>query len=143
MKNFYKLITWSYTRFRRSTDKYFGSFLANHAGWFDERFLDNYCVQCGSCGEDGCCKTQNCTGGLFCAGYYGPVRKGPVEELVRLKRSSEDFSEVLYKNQQKMIEAGIDAALAEVRRQGGPDYLLLEARNDGLAAARDVNLGEE
>lgn len=36
----------------------------------------------------------------------------------------------------KLVEVAIDAALAEVRRQGGPEYLLTEARSEGLAAAK-------
>lgn len=36
----------------------------------------------------------------------------------------------------KIVEAAVDAALAEVRRQGGPEYLLTEARSEGLAAAK-------
>ena len=36
----------------------------------------------------------------------------------------------------KLVEVAVDAALAEVRRQEGPEYLLLEARNEGLAAAK-------
>lgn len=35
-----------------------------------------------------------------------------------------------------MVEAALDAALGEVARQGGPDYLLKEARSEGLSAAR-------
>lgn len=36
----------------------------------------------------------------------------------------------------RVAERALDAALAEVRRQGGPDYLLTEARNEGLAVLR-------
>jgi hypothetical protein len=36
----------------------------------------------------------------------------------------------------KLVEVAVDAALAEVRRQGGPEYLLTEARSAGLAAAK-------
>lgn len=36
----------------------------------------------------------------------------------------------------KILEVAVDAALGEVRRQGGPEYLLTEARSDGLAAGR-------
>jgi hypothetical protein len=36
---------------------------------------------------------------------------------------------------QEALEAGLDAALAEIRRQGGPDYLLVEAKNEGLRVA--------
>lgn len=35
-----------------------------------------------------------------------------------------------------IVEAALDAALGEVRRQGGPEYLLEEARNQGLGMAR-------
>lgn len=34
----------------------------------------------------------------------------------------------------RAVEAALDAALSEVRRQGGADYLLREARTDGLNA---------
>ncbi len=34
-----------------------------------------------------------------------------------------------------MVNAALDAALGEVRRQGGPEYLLREARGAGLEAA--------
>ena len=36
----------------------------------------------------------------------------------------------------KLVEVAVDAALGAVRRQGGPEYLLLEARSAGLAAAK-------
>ncbi len=36
----------------------------------------------------------------------------------------------------KIVEVAVDAALAEVRRQGGPEYLLTEARSQGLAAGK-------
>ncbi len=36
----------------------------------------------------------------------------------------------------ELIEAALDAALGEVRRQGGPEYLLREAKLEGLSAAR-------
>lgn len=35
----------------------------------------------------------------------------------------------------RAVERAVDVALGEVRRQGGPDYLLAEARRDGIAAA--------
>lgn len=56
-----------------------------------EPILD-YCIECGACGEDGCCKTQMCRGGFFCAGYYGPTRRGAVDELVRLRRDADDWA---------------------------------------------------
>lgn len=37
-------------------------------------------------------------------------------------------------NLNDIIEYAVDAALSEVRRQGGADYLLKEARNTGIAA---------
>lgn len=36
------------------------------------------------------------------------------------------------------VAAALDAALGEVCRQGGPDYLLLEARGCGMYAAIEV-----
>lgn len=36
----------------------------------------------------------------------------------------------------KIVEVALDAALAEICRQGGPEYLLAEARAEGLAAAK-------
>lgn len=35
-----------------------------------------------------------------------------------------------------IVDAALESALAEVRRQGGAGYLLVEAQNDGIAAAR-------
>jgi hypothetical protein len=61
---------------------------------FTQKITD-YCIQCGACGEDGCCKTQMCVGGFFCAGYYGPTRRGPVEELVRLRLQADDWADRL------------------------------------------------
>lgn len=38
----------------------------------------------------------------------------------------------------RAIECGIDTALGEVRRQGGPDYLLKEARSEALGVALSI-----
>ena len=59
-----------------------------------ERPFD-YCIECGSCGEDGCCPTEMCVGGLFCEGFYGPVRRGPVEALVTLRREANDYAALM------------------------------------------------
>jgi len=37
---------------------------------------------------------------------------------------------------ERAVEAAVDSALGEVRRQGGPDYLLVEAKNAGTAGAQ-------
>lgn len=39
------------------------------------------------------------------------------------------------------VTCAVDAALGEVRRQGGPDYLLREARSEGIMAARVYGYG--
>lgn len=39
------------------------------------------------------------------------------------------------------VEGAVDAALGEVRRQGGADYLLREARNEGVGLGADTWLG--
>jgi hypothetical protein len=57
--------------------------------------MPGYCIECGACGEDGCCKAEMCRGGLFCSGYYGPVRKGPVNALVTLRRQAEEDSRLM------------------------------------------------
>lgn len=41
---------------------------------------------------------------------------------------------------ERALLAGIDAALGEVRRQGGPDYLLTEAESSGVAVAHAMLL---
>ena len=37
---------------------------------------------------------------------------------------------------EKAVEQALKHALAEIRRQGGPDYLIIEALNEGLGAAK-------
>jgi hypothetical protein len=54
-----------------------------------------YCIGCGSCGEDGCCKAEICQGGPFCFGYYGPVTRGPVKALVALRREAEEYGALM------------------------------------------------
>lgn len=50
-----------------------------------------YCIQCSACGYDGCCPPQQCVGGFFCGGHYGPARVGPVNELVQLRKHADDW----------------------------------------------------
>lgn len=53
------------------------------------------------------------------------------EQLLKAQERIKELEELL----DKAVHAGIDGALGEVRRQGGPDYLLKEARGQGLRDA--------
>ncbi len=67
-----------------------------------------YCIECSSCGEDGCCPAERCVGGAFCAGYYGPTRRGPVDELVQLRREADKWSS-------RLTPKHVDLAPCDVR----------------------------
>lgn len=65
-------------------------------------------------------------------------------EVMRLDRMEdreyllalEETNVMLVRDIEDVAMRSVDSALAEVRRQGGPDYLLTEARGDGLATAK-------
>ena len=54
--------------------------------------------------------------------------------LCQLWQAQIDLDEVREEDIPKIVEHAVDAALAEVRRQGGAEYVLTEARNDAIAA---------
>jgi len=55
----------------------------------------DYCIECTACGEDGCCKPEMCRGGPFCSRYYGPVSRGPIRALVRLRREADEYGNLM------------------------------------------------
>lgn len=72
-----------------------------------------------------------CSGNDTCNCPCGGCKETVISEL----RARIQIADQIDDMWRQAVERGIDEALAEVRRQGGPDYLLLEARGQGLREA--------
>jgi hypothetical protein len=75
----------------------------------------------------------------------GTKRPGMPAAVAALWRAMGTNDSVPLTLTEQAVEVALDAALAEVRRQGGPEYLLNEARSEGEHAARVYlrNQGEQ
>lgn len=89
-------------------------FFRNLITWLKNRFsksgMPPYCIECDGCGEDGCCPAGRCRGGLFCAGYYGPTRRGAVDALVKLRKESDEYGSLMTPKLVKLLPGEVRAA---------------------------------